>query len=152
MRLNVTRVFIVAFLCAILVVGSFVTDNFGLSKAYVGWTSLPSTDSYGYPCTFECSDDRTLQAPYVQQSWSVDRNMALPPDTIALLLIAIAALILAPTYFLPDNKKYSLHSTQAAELLQPAWKVHFKKHKYQSTPTLKRHPRQYKPTARHEQG
>lgn len=145
MLLKVIRVFAVSFVCAILIAGSFVTNNFGISQAYIRWAPFYSPCWDGFVSFHGCYYDVTHQAPYDKQPWSVDPISALPSDTIPILLITLAALILSYPHLKSSRQKRALHSPQTEEVPYPARETRFKKYKYHQSGRVppKRHAKYY---------
>jgi hypothetical protein len=145
MRLKIIRAIAVCLVCPILIVGSFVTNNFGISQAYVGWTLVDPPSLEGFVCLNDCYSDMTYQVPY-QQSWYIDPNLALPAKTIAILLITFWVLSLFYLYPRSGRQERDLHFLQNEEVSYPIWEAHFKKYNYRQSDKVlpKRHAKYYK--------
>lgn len=114
------KVLIVIFTCAILVVGSFVEDNFGLTQTL-------TEPIFNYPTS------------HWRSPWYLERR-----PTIVLILTILLALVLVRSHRMPSTRK-RVPTTTTDEMPYPAWKVPFRKYKYRNSGAIlpKRHPKYY---------
>ena len=139
MRTKPVKIAVATVLGAILIIGSFVTDNFGISEAYVGWTSPKPVIVGEY--TFYPGIEYLLspRSPYPNQFWAIYDGT--PPNKTAITMLSLGALVLLYAYFIfvPSRRRKAVQYQQA-EVTQAPWKSPIKKHKYKSRPTFKKHP------------
>jgi len=153
MLIRAIRVLIIVLVCACLIVGSFVEDNFGLTQTRTNIGSpgvLSSIDLY--PSTDMRSKFGELfiiNLPQPAESFGQEEiKLPFPPETIAIMLTTLFALVLLRSHFMPGKREY-IQSLTTYEGLYPSWKVPFKKYKYHHTGAIlpKRHPKYHSRSA-----
>ena len=124
MLVRLIKVLTISLLCAVLVGGSFVEDNFGLTQTRI---ELPA----GWPrCDFCFPDDQ------------IDFNQSLTPDTGLIILAALVALILSLPHFISGMREDSTTPSNVQRELYTPWEAPFKKRK-RAAVLPKRHARYY---------
>ena len=128
MPAHLIRIVIVALLCALLVGGSFVEDNFGLTQTRIELQA-------GWPrCNFCFPDDQ------------IDFKQSLTPDTAIIIVAALVALILALPHFISGMRENSVTPANVQCELYTPREAPFKKRK-RAAILPKRHSRYYEQRA-----
>lgn len=138
----------VIFICAILVVGSVVEDNFGLTqtRTNIGSSGVLNSNIDLYLLADERPGSGELFLTYPPPPEKIIRQeefkLPFPPETNAIILTTLFALVLARIHFMPSKREY-IPSLSTDELQYPSWKVPFKKYKYHHSGAIlpKRHPK-----------
>jgi hypothetical protein len=153
MLIRAIRVFTIILMCACLIVGSFVEDNFGLTQTRTNIESsgvLSSIDPY--PSTdirSKFGELFIINYPQPAESFRQEEiKLPFPPETIAIILTTLFALVLLRSHFMPGKREH-IPSVAAYEGLYPSWKVPFKKYKYHYSDAIlpKRHPKYHSRSA-----
>lgn len=147
MLLKARKVLIAAFLSVAILVGSIVSNSFGLGQVFT------SPSPIRLPTGIEPDDRPSYHQlfniiPAAQQGVPVEIGIQLSPDESAIILMVLAFLALAYPHLLPERRDSVLSKTA----MQGAIRLSKHKHKQTGVPVCQKHPGYYKDNVRYGQG
>ncbi len=150
MLLNVTRVLMVASLSVVLIVGSIIPNNYGLSQTFISLSPIGASAG-SEPSAVPSSYLGLFSRPTARQGTPVMRGVQLSPE---FTFIVVAFFALAHPHFLPLGRDYAVSQGVGEDNLLGPWVTHPNKYRHKQTgpPVRKKHNGYYKRNARPMQG